>query len=120
MSYESFWGPMGYDEGGLPVHLPIGLTTDGDGPADSDKAACWVCWCGSPTCPLSAALQLSAEAGARTAPANSGALQRLKALIYVHERAYDSKLGHISVVERHKALGRIDGLKRAYAEALGK
>jgi hypothetical protein len=36
------------DQGGMPVHVPIGVTIDGRGPADpaTDPAFHhWACWC---------------------------------------------------------------------------
>lgn len=56
-------GPV--DEGGLPVHLPIGLNEDGLGPEDDDKAYRYVCWCNDPDCALTRALRLAWEAGRR-------------------------------------------------------
>jgi hypothetical protein len=55
------------DEGGLPVHLPFGVTVDGRGPAPDDEADHWVCWCWDPDCELTRALRLAGEAGARRA-----------------------------------------------------
>lgn len=41
-----------YDEGGLPVHLPININAAGDGPVDDGdpEYAETVCWCGTPGC----------------------------------------------------------------------
>jgi hypothetical protein len=41
-----------YDEGGLPVHLPMGITIDGEGPCDEDAEdySRTVCWCHTPQC----------------------------------------------------------------------
>ena len=48
------------DEGGLPVHLRMGVTVDGFGPvgeqeADFDHV---VCWCANPMCIMSATIHL--------------------------------------------------------------
>lgn len=49
------WDGLGLDEGGLPAHLPMRVTRDGQGPADSDEAHRVVCWCGE-DCPLNRSL----------------------------------------------------------------
>lgn len=56
------WGQLGYDDGGLPVHLPMGVTESGQGPEDDDKAHHYVCWCGT-YCSLEHALNLATRAG---------------------------------------------------------
>ena len=40
-------------EDGLHVHVRIGLTEDGQGPADPPDPSFdhWGCWCGDPDCP---------------------------------------------------------------------
>lgn len=41
-------GTIGDDD--LPVHLPITVTEDGQGPADTSEAFMTVCWCADPVC----------------------------------------------------------------------
>ena len=55
------------DEGGLPVHLPMGVTEDGRGPTSDRGAHHYLCWCGHPACLLNDALRLAWESGARAA-----------------------------------------------------
>lgn len=59
------WERQGLDDGGLPAHLPMGVTEEGQGPEDDSVAHHYVCWCANPTCALTAALQLAWEAGLR-------------------------------------------------------
>lgn len=68
MAHESvgFWDNLGIDGGGLPIHLPMGMTKDRNGPEDDSKAHHYECWCGEP-CPLTAALNAAWEAGRRGA-----------------------------------------------------
>jgi hypothetical protein len=61
------WYSLGVDDGGLPVHLPISHTSQCDGPTEPDPAHHYACWCkAGHSCPLSEALRLSHEAGARS------------------------------------------------------
>lgn len=59
-----FWDRLGMDEGGMPKHLPFGLTADEQGPAtpgiDLDH---WGCWCGNRECPLDKALREASNGG---------------------------------------------------------
>lgn len=32
-------------ETGMPVHLPMRLNADGQGPIDDDEPGMWGCWC---------------------------------------------------------------------------
>jgi hypothetical protein len=43
-----------YDEGGLPVHLPITVNAKGQGPCDDSDPDAFktVCWCMDPDCML--------------------------------------------------------------------
>lgn len=61
---SGFWDGLGVDQGGMPVHLPMPLTIDGEGPASGDEVAYYRCWCGRP-CPLDVALRESWTAGAK-------------------------------------------------------
>jgi hypothetical protein len=64
MSFD--WGALGVDEGGLPIHLPMGVTVDGQGPADgTEELHHYVCWCPDPTCPLTRALLDAHQSGVR-------------------------------------------------------
>lgn len=63
------WYGLGTTEGGLPVHLPVGVTVDGEGPTNDDEADRFECWCRDPWCPLTEALRKAAEAAARKYPA---------------------------------------------------
>lgn len=56
------------DEGGLPVHLPIGVTAEGRGPTQDSEAHHYLCWCSNPKCLLSYALRLAWESGTRATP----------------------------------------------------
>ena len=62
MSDLTFWGRVDGYEGGLPVHLPMGLTKDGHGPEDEDPEH-YRCWCGDLNCPLTLALERAWQAG---------------------------------------------------------
>lgn len=56
-----------YDEGGLPVHLPMPVNADGQGPLDStEHPDHFVCWCADPDCVWTRALS---EAQALIRPA---------------------------------------------------
>lgn len=54
--YQNFWERLGLDDGGLPVHFPMGVDRRGRGP-ESPKPHHYICWCGHPDCPLTQALQ---------------------------------------------------------------
>lgn len=42
---------------GLPTHVPIGVTVDGEGPADgTDELHRFMCWCDVPDCAWQRAL----------------------------------------------------------------
>lgn len=38
------------DEAGMPKHLPMPVTEDGEGPASPDETHHYVCWCGDAKC----------------------------------------------------------------------
>lgn len=57
------WSALGVDDGGLPAHLPMGVTADGDGPENDSDAHHYKCWCIDPQCPLTVALLLAHQAG---------------------------------------------------------
>jgi hypothetical protein len=59
------WDACGVDEGGLPVHLPMGVDEHGRGPAGDSEAAFYVCWCMDSKCLLTGALKLAWMAGTR-------------------------------------------------------
>lgn len=61
-----FWDQMGTDDGDLPVHLPFSVNKEGKGPVSDQEAAHYVCWCPNEDCPLTKALALAHEAGARS------------------------------------------------------
>jgi len=61
---HGFWDGLGTDEAGMPVHLPMPLTADGQGPAFGDEIASYACWCGR-LCPLHMALREAWLAGLR-------------------------------------------------------
>lgn len=56
------------DEGGLPVHLPMGVSAEGRGPTRDDDAHHYLCWCMDPKCLLTEALRLAWESGSRNTP----------------------------------------------------
>ena len=60
------------DDGGLPVHLPMGVTQDGRGPTMDSEAHHYLCWCGNPKCLLNDALRLAWESGTRVTSPGSG------------------------------------------------
>lgn len=62
---RGFWDHLGQDEGMLPVHLPMGVTFDGQGPEDDSEAHHYECWCGDSECPLTLALGHAWRAGRR-------------------------------------------------------
>lgn len=64
---RGFWDQLGVDEGELPVHLPMGVTEDGQGPAGDEEAHHWVCWCGDVECPLTLALSHAWRSGRSSA-----------------------------------------------------
>lgn len=45
-----------FDEGGLPKHLAMGVTADGQGPENDDTAHHFVCWCKDSDCDWNIAL----------------------------------------------------------------
>ena len=53
------------DDGGLPIHFPMGVTADGRGPTSDSEAHHYLCWCGDPKCLLNDALRLAWESGTR-------------------------------------------------------
>lgn len=59
------WEKMGVDDGGLPTHLPMGVTREGQGPTDDSEADHYICWCGEP-CVLAEALRKAWDAGRRS------------------------------------------------------
>lgn len=59
------WDGLGTDEAGLPLHLPMGVTADGQGPTNDDDAHHVACWCGT-DCPLNRALSWAFDVGAAT------------------------------------------------------
>ena len=67
-----FWDRLGVDEGGMPKHLPMGVTAEGEGPTNDGEAHHFACWCGDAECPLTKALT-QAEREAR-----AGALREVK------------------------------------------
>lgn len=44
-----------HDEGGLPVHFPMGVDAEGHGPTEPDEPHHRTCWCGT-DCPWTRAL----------------------------------------------------------------
>ena len=63
-----FWDRLGYDDGMMPAHLPMGVNERGQGPEDDADAYCYVCWCGDPECPLTLALGHAWKSGRRSTP----------------------------------------------------
>lgn len=59
------WEGMGLNDGGLPAHLPMGVTAEGDGPVEPDPPHHVVCWCPDPECPLTRSLNEAWKAGRR-------------------------------------------------------
>jgi hypothetical protein len=53
---HGFWGQLGVDDAGMPLHLPMGVTVEEEGPANDADAHHWICWCGNGDCPLTLAL----------------------------------------------------------------
>ena len=53
-----FWDALGIGETGLPIHMPMGVNSKGQGPADVQGQVPfrYTCWCGDEACPLSVAL----------------------------------------------------------------
>lgn len=49
------WERLGTREDGLPVHLPMSVDADGQGPANDHEAHHLACWCGQ-QCPLTLTL----------------------------------------------------------------
>lgn len=63
-----FWDRLGYDEGMMPAHLPMGVNERGQGPENDADAYTYVCWCGDPECPLTLALGHAWRSGRRSIP----------------------------------------------------
>ena len=62
-----FWDRLGYDDAGMPKHLPMGVNERGQGPENDSAAHAYVCWCGDVECPLTLALGHAWAAGRRAA-----------------------------------------------------
>ena len=60
-----FWDRLGLDETGMPLHLPMGVTADGQGPTNDSEAHHFVCWCSRPKCPLTEILALAHRQAAK-------------------------------------------------------
>jgi len=60
-----FWLRLGV-RGDLPVHMPIGVNKQGQGPTDPEPAHHYSCWCGEDECALAMALQHAWLAGRRS------------------------------------------------------
>lgn len=58
-----FWHRLGEDEAGMPVHFPIGVNREGQGPEDDLVAHHITCWCGRDQCILAGALSWSFRLG---------------------------------------------------------
>jgi hypothetical protein len=56
------WEGLGVIDGGLPIHLPMGVDQEGRGPIEPGQPYRYVCWCGQ-SCPLGEALELAWKAG---------------------------------------------------------
>lgn len=66
------WNDLGVNEGGLPIHFPMGHTRMCEGPTDDADAHHWACWCpAGHSCPLSVALGRAGQAGYRRGVASS-------------------------------------------------
>jgi hypothetical protein len=65
------WNALGVDEGGLPVHLPMAVTADGQGPATGTDAHHMTCWCGT-GCGLADALEEAGHLGERVTSPDEG------------------------------------------------
>lgn len=61
--FVPFWDGLGVDEGGMPRHLPMGVTREGRGPERDEAAHHYTCWCGNVECPLALALGHAWRAG---------------------------------------------------------
>lgn len=61
--HRGLWDLMGTDEGGLPIHLPMAVNRNGDGPADASDAVKVRCWCQDEDCPVSRALEEAVALG---------------------------------------------------------
>lgn len=59
------WMDLGVDDGGLPIHLPMGLDPYGKGPVSDSEATHYICWCMDSNCLLTKALRGSWIAGLR-------------------------------------------------------
>ena len=74
------WASLGMDDGGMPIHLPIGVTVDRRGPADgTDELHHYECWCGH-ECALAHELRLAY--GGRLSRKQPTALHKLWAVKY--------------------------------------
>lgn len=62
---KGFWDRLGFDEGGLPAHLPMGVDEFGRGPVEPEPAHHYVCWCADVECALTIKLQHAWAAGRR-------------------------------------------------------
>lgn len=67
MTEQFSWENLGIDDGGMPIHLPMGVTADGDGPTSDAEAHHFVCWCGQ-QCPLDEALKRASTKNADQQP----------------------------------------------------
>lgn len=56
-----------FDEQGLPVHMPLNLDLNWNGPASDEGTHRIVCWCGEKRCPWTVALEASRRLGMRQA-----------------------------------------------------
>lgn len=63
-----FWDRLGYGDGMMPAHLPMGVLRGGEGPVGDDIAHHYVCWCGDTECPLTLALGHAWKSGRRSTP----------------------------------------------------
>lgn len=71
-----FWDSLGVDDGGMPVHLPMGVNDAGEGPENDSNAHHYVCWCPDVNCPLTNALILAARLAPREA--DDGLAERVR------------------------------------------
>lgn len=60
---SDFWGRIEGHRGGLPAHLPVGLTKDGHVGQRTRTPEYYRCWCGNLDCPLTVALERAWQAG---------------------------------------------------------
>lgn len=59
-----FWERLGM-VGDLPAHLPMGVDSQGRGPADQRDIHHYVCWCADPACSLTLALAQARRSAVR-------------------------------------------------------